>query len=467
MTGLVKVNRILIAAPKSGSGKTMITCGLLNLLKKSGRDVTSFKCGPDYIDPMFHKKVLGIYGGNLDTFFLGREKIRRILPGCGHKDAVMEGVMGLYDGVGGLSLNGSCYEVASFTGTPIVLVVDGKGTGRTLLSTIKGILSDDTDHLIKGVILNRVSASFYERLRAVLEEGLMEAGFDVKLLGFIPELKDVAFGSRHLGLMMPGEIESVREKIDVVSKNIEEYCDVDALISIMESAEALEEGQDEAVSMPGQQDNDRARLAVAMDDAFCFYYRENLELLKRSGVELCFFSPLQDKAIPDGIDGIYLGGGYPELHLKELSENESMRDSIKEAIESGMPVIAECGGFMYLHSTIAGEDGREYEMAGVLDGSCSKKEHLVRFGYVELENAGGSANSSFAASLNGMRGHEFHYFDSTVNGSDMLIRKPGTDLSWSGMHIGKGQVFGFPHMYFESDPEFVKEFVKVMRDGRG
>ncbi len=466
----LKNNRIMIAAPKSGSGKTLFTCGLLNLLKRSGRDVTSFKCGPDYIDPMFHKKVLGIYGGNLDTYFCGPGGVRSILGGCGHKYAVIEGVMGVYDGLGGLSLEGSSYDAAMATDTPIILVVDARGAGRTILSTVKGILADDEKRLIKGIILNKVSGSFYERLKTAAEESLGKAGFDVKILGYLPKLESVNIDSRHLGLMMPGEVDSIREKIDLLSDTIDKYCDIGEILSIMEGAEEIpvEGGKShgDGADQPVQESNP-VRLAVAMDDAFCFYYKENLKALESLGAKLCFFSPLKDEKLPEGTAGIYIGGGYPELHLKELEENESMRKSIKDAIDSGTPTIAECGGFMYLHESIRDEEGRERSMVGAVNGSCSKQDHLVRFGYVELDDKGGTAEGSFARALKGMRGHEFHYYDSTDNGSDMIVRKVGSALSWDAMHVRKGQVFGFPHMYFPSAPEFTGEFVKVMRDGRG
>jgi cobyrinic acid a,c-diamide synthase len=508
LTNPVKINRIMLAAPKSGSGKTLITCGLLSLLDRDKGDVISFKCGPDYIDPMFHKKVLGIYGGNLDTCFCTPSRTREILAACGHEVAVVEGVMGLYDGIGGLSLQGSSYDVARATDTPIVLIMDAKGAGRTLISTIKGILADDTEHLIKGLILNKVSSSFYERLKSAAMEELAAAGYDVKLLGFVPELKDVAIDSRHLGLLMPEEIRNIREKIDMIGECIRENCDLEALWQIMTEAPQLNlEG---GLSGFGGQNGPRGRgyratqsgpitpspgtilppeppgtilppeppestestrptLAVAMDEAFCFYYRENLELFKRLGAELKFFSPMRDNALPEGTRGIYIGGGYPELHLKELSENRAMREAIRSAVESGMPLFAECGGFMYLHDTIKDEAGRDYEMVGAVHGSCDKKEHLVRFGYVELCPAKGTSKAagSLAQKLQGMKGHEFHYYDSTDNGADCMVHKIGADKNWMGLHANETQVMGFPHLYLESDPEFAEEFVRLMRDGRG
>ncbi len=467
-------NRILIAAPKSGSGKTMITCGLLNLIKDRGMDVTSFKCGPDYIDPMFHKKVLGIYGGNLDTFFCSRDKVKEILLSCGHENAVIEGVMGIYDGLGGLLPEGSCYDIAGATDTPIILVVDGKGAGRSLVSTIKGFLLDDTSHLIKGIILNRVSPTFYQRLKDLLAKELGKVSPDIRLLGALPEIKDITIDSRHLGLLRPDEIEDIREKISAVSEAISENLDVDGIFAIMgDHVKCPDEAtKDESNS----KENSIVNLAVAMDDAFCFYYKENLTLLENLGANIIYFSPLKDKKIPDNIQGLYIGGGYPELHLKELTENTSMRESIKNAVKNGLPTIAECGGFMYLHDQIVSPEGVTYDMVGAVGGICSKKDRLVRFGYVELahealtvetNNVPGADNKpGLAPFLSGIRGHEFHYYDSTDNGSGMTAKKAGDEKTWSAMHVTGNSVLGFPHLYFESKPEFAKAFVEKMRDVR-
>ncbi len=468
----------MIAAPSSGSGKTLITCGLLNLLKEEKRDVTSFKCGPDYIDPMFHRKVLGIYGGNLDTYFCPREKVRDILFGCGHEIAVIEGVMGIYDGIGGLSIEGSCYDIARATDTPIVLVVDGRGAGRSLFSVIKGILSDDREHLIKGLILNRVSENFYRRLKALLEKELKEEGYDVRLLGAISTLKNLSIDSRHLGLLRPDEVEGLREKIHELSEALSRHLDIEALLGIMEEANDavpdkthIEESESQAKDRTpdkGSQLNRTVNLAVAMDDAFCFYYKENLELFEKLGVSIKFFSPLKDRKLPENNQGIYIGGGYPELHLKELSDNITMKNSIKAAIDSGLPSIAECGGFMYLHELIFDEEGRSFEMVGAVTGSCRKMDHLVRFGYVELfsDVSEGAPDSSFSGALSGIRGHEFHYYDSTDNGACMLVKKGGDEKTWRAMHVDGKRVFGFPHLYLESKPFFAEKFVEAMRNVR-
>ena len=464
MSKVHTVNRILIAAPKSGSGKTLVTCGLLQLFLQKSLDVTSYKCGPDYIDPMFHDRVLGVSGGNLDTFFCNREKTAELLSGCGHSYAVLEGVMGIYDGLGGLELQASGYDVAAATRTPVLLVMDAGRSGRTLISLIRGILQDDSEHLIRGILLNRISEGFYGRLSAAVNEALSEEGYPARVIGYLPEMKEVKWDSRHLGLLRPEEIPGLLEMLHTVAETLERCCDISALLRIMESAEnpAVEVAK-EVSGHSGEKSGDRLlRLAVAKDEAFCFYYRENLRLLERLGVTIVPFSPIHDAHLPEGIQGLYLGGGYPELFLPELSGNTSMREEIRQAIEGGLPSLAECGGFMYLHESIRDPEGREMPMAEVIPGSCRRMDRLQRFGYVTLlaEHAEGLADA-----LSGMKGHEFHYYESTNCGTDICVVKAGDRKEWTAMHVGEDHVWGFPHLYLESCPAFAERFTEVMRNG--
>ncbi len=472
--------RILFASTKSGGGKTLITCGFLTVLKNHGLDVCACKCGPDYIDPMFHRAVLQTESGNLDTFFSGRDGVRKILRFDPHAYCVIEGVMGIYDGIGGLMQEASSYDVASATDTPVILIVDAQGLGRTVISLVKGILSDDKEHRIRGIICNKVSAKFYERLKPVMEEELRSAGYDVRSVGYLPKLSGVDFAKRHLGLLMPDEIENFSEQIRKVADAIETCWDIPAVLSIMESAAGdlgeacTEPSWSQAADETGDfhkntiRDNtlqNPLRLAVARDEAFCFYYPENLKLFAQKGVEIVPFSPLHDHSLPENVQGILLGGGYPELYAKALSENTGMIDSVKNAIRNGLPSLAECGGFLYLHEELFDEEGTAYPMAGVIKGSCRKQKGLTRFGYVTLQTVPGSELSagSLVHALAGMRGHEFHYYDSTDNGSDMLLMKAGEEISWAAMHVSADYVFGFAHLYYASDPAFVDAFIDRMR----
>ena len=330
----MRLPRVMIAAPKSGSGKTLITCGLLEALKRSDTDVRAYKCGPDYIDPMFHRSVLGIPGGSLDTFFSTEEEIRQTLAGCGSEAVVIEGVMGIYDGVTGMQGKGSCYDVAAASSTPVVLVIDVKGMGQTMLSVIKGILLDDRDSLIKGIVLNRISKGYLSQTEPLLDGMLKkisaDRGSDVRLLGGIPASKDISLESRHLGLLMPGDIEDLKKQLDHAANLIEENLDMEALAEIMQGAPELSAAD---ASGEAQGEDDGLCLAVARDEAFCFYYEENLLMLKNCGITIKEFSPLHDSCIPEDADGLLLGGGYPELHAEELSANTGMLNSIKAAID--------------------------------------------------------------------------------------------------------------------------------------
>ncbi len=470
-------NKVMIAAPGSGSGKTTITCALLSVLKKRGYDPASFKCGPDYIDPMFHKKVLGIEGRNLDTYFAGEEGVKSVVQKSGKTHAVIEAVMGLYDGISPEKLFGSSYEVAVAVNSPIILVVDAQGVGRTIISLIKGMLCDDTEHLIKGIILNRISEAFYKNLKPVLQKELEEIRSDVTVFGFFPKTSDIAVGSRHLGLMLPAEIDDIREKIERAASVLEENVDIDGIIRIMEQSGSAEGTSKKSLKGPPvikYEDNNRDKgnegnssgpiLAVALDEAFCFYYRDNLELFEKLGVRIEFFSPIHDRKLPSDCHGILIGGGYPENHLPELAANKEMIASIKKALDKGIPSLAECGGFMYLHSKAKDRDDKEYDLVGAIDATCHYTGRLVRFGYMEIEKISDTtAGDELTQSLVGMRGHEFHYYDSDCNGDAFVAGKPMKDVKWNCMVVKDNGIWGFPHFYYGSDPEFIRNFVERMK----
>lgn len=493
--GLHNESRILIAATSSGSGKTLITCGILRLLKQLNMDPVSFKCGPDYIDPMFHRTVLKVDSSNLDSFFLPPEELNEIVDNSQGKIAVIEGVMGIYDGSAVDSYEGSCYSVAKAVHAPVILVVDAKGAGRTIISLIKGILADDDCRLIKGIILNRMSGYYYKKIAGVLEKEIGNQRDDVRLLGFLPKLDGIGIDSRHLGLKMPEEICDIDSQIDTVAAAIKENCDIDKLLEISRAEVCNEENIHKKVDITQRGDNEievditccsddtslvDITLAVARDSAFCFYYKENIEQFEKLGVNIQYFSPLEDKQLPDA-DGILLGGGYPELYLERLSANKSMLESVKTAIDSKIPVLAECGGFMYLHDCIEDSEGKEYAMAGVIQGKCKDTGHLVRFGYITLEESAASeaagnalagadlmdtesAGAGHAQSpVSGIKAHEFHYYDSTNNGTSLVARKPDGSKTWECMISDGVSYMGFPHLYYKSKPEFVIKFVEAMR----
>lgn len=380
----MKLDRVMIAAPKSGSGKTTITCAILQTLKDMGKQVVSYKCGPDYIDPMFHQRVIGIPSKNLDTFFTGENDTRKLLlkNRTGEEISVIEGVMGLYDGLGGVREEGSSYHLAKVTKTPIILVVDAKGMGRSVIPLIAGFLAYDTEHLIRGVILNRMSKSYYEIIKP-----LIEAELQIRVLGYLAERQQLQIQSRHLGLHLPGEIKEIQRQLEVAAEELQKSVSIETIIQIAASAETIEIEKitETTEKITSTELITKPLIAVARDEAFCFYYEDNLLLLKEYGADIAYFSPLHDKELPEGSSGLLLGGGYPELYAKELEENTAMRKEIKAAVESGMPVVAECGGFLYLHTAIRDRDGHPYQMAGVLPAACQDTKKLVRFGYIELE----------------------------------------------------------------------------------
>ena len=439
----------MIAAPKSGSGKTTITCALLQILKERGENVSSCKCGPDYIDPMFHRQVLGVPARNLDTFFTGEAQTRKLFlrDRSDGELVVMEGVMGLYDGLGGIREEGSSYHLAKVTQTPIILVVDAKGMGKSVIPLIAGFLAYDEAHLIKGVILNRMSAAYYEILKPIAEQEL-----GITVLGFFPENKTLQIASRHLGLLLPNELEDLRGQIQIAAQKLKETVDILGLLQIAENLEPLAADTCEREKQPIE----KTRIAVARDEAFCFYYEENLRMLAQAGAELVFFSPIHDTALPEDIHGLLLGGGYPEIYAKQLSENVSMRTAVREAVLSGIPKVAECGGFLYLHTMLTDREGRSYPMAGVLSGKCFDTGKLVRFGYIELEEKSGH----FLPQGSRIRGHEFHYYDSEDNGADCTAYKPTTGCNYACIHAGENHWYGFPHLYYPSCPEFAEKFVE-------
>ena len=450
----MKLNRIMIAAPGSGSGKTTITCALLKALKNKGERVVSYKCGPDYIDPMFHEQVIGISSKNLDTFFTADDVTRELLlKNRTEKDfVVIEGVMGLFDGLGGIREEGSSYHLAKVTETPIILVIDAKGMGRSVMPLIAGFLEYDKEHLIQGVILNKMSKSYYEIIKPLIEDEL-----SISVLGYFTDQKDIHIESRHLGLIMPCELADIQNQLQVLSEELDKTVDVEAIGHIAEQAKELLIAQKQ-VNVNGRSCEECSRpvIAVAKDEAFCFYYEDNLLMLQENGAKIKYFSPLHDEALPDGCDGLLIGGGYPELYADKLSRNISMRDAIKQAINMGMPVVAECGGFMYLHDAIIDKDGNRHAMVGVIPATCSYKGKLVRFGYVEIQEH----QNFFLPEGAIIKGHEFHYFDSTDNGENCIAIKPTTGKKHLCVMAGENYWMGFPHLYYPSNPCFAERFVK-------
>lgn len=448
---IMKLPRIMLAAPASGSGKTLITCGILKALVNRGYRTASFKCGPDYIDPMFHSRVIGTRSGNLDTFFT-EPKTTRYLFGKAAGEAeisVVEGVMGYYDGLAGISTKASSADVAETLEIPVVFIVNCRGLSISAVPLLKGFLEYKNPSNIQGVILNQVSEGMYPDMKRLIEEQL-----PLKVLGYVPSVPDLVLKSRHLGLVLPGEIRELQKKLDDLAKLLEKTLDMDALLAMAAAAPELTY---EAPRVPHLKEDKKVSVAVAEDEAFCFTYRDNLKLLEEMGAKLVSFSPLYDKELPKGIQGLILSGGYPELHADILSKNTSMCTSVYQTVTGGLPCIAECGGFLYLHKTLEGADGGVYPMAGVLKANAYRKDKLSRFGYVTLEAL---EDQMLLKKGEEIRGHEFHYWESESCGGSMRAKKPLRKRSWECVH-GSGTLYaGFPHLFFYSNPSAAWNFLQ-------
>lgn len=452
-----KIPGIMLAAVKSGSGKTTLTCALLELLKEKGLNPQAFKCGPDYIDPMFHREVIGVPSHNLDCFFASKEQLREIYLDSmdGKGMAVVEGAMGLFDGLGGISEEGSAYQVAAILRLPIVLIVDAHGMGRSILPLLAGFLQYDKEKRIAGVLLNKTSGHFYQAIAPVIETELK-----LPVLGYLPKKKELALESRHLGLKLPEEMEDLKKQICQAAKLVEESVSIEKVVELAGRAENLPIAEKAVLSKGLETEvNAVVKIGIARDEAFCFYYEDNLKLLEKMGAELVAFSPLHDTRLPEGLDGIVLGGGYPELYAKQLEQNASMREAVRNAIAAGMPSLAECGGFMYLHHALEDEKGNTYAMCKVVPGKCFYTGKLVRFGYIELEEK----EAVFLKKETAIKGHEFHYYDSENNGQDCIAKKAITERSWECVHSEKGYFWGFPHLYYPSNPDFAEHFIREAR----
>ncbi len=448
----MKIPRILLAAGSSGSGKTLITCGLLEALVERGLKTASFKCGPDYIDPMFHSRVIGTKSRNLDTFFTVPEVTKYLLTRNARdcEVAVMEGVMGFYDGVAGTTTRASAYDLAKVTDTPVILIVNSRGMSVSLAAYVKGFLEYKKDSHIKGVIFNQMSPMLYPRMKKLLEEEL-----GVVVLGYVPKVEDCVIESRHLGLVLPDEIPELKDRLHKLAGVLEETLDIDRILELAGEAPDLLDAKPESVT--DFRLSEPVRIGVAEDEAFCFFYADNFRLLGEMGAEIVPFSPMEDKQLPDDLDGLLLYGGYPELIGKKLEQNTTMKDMIREKLKAGMPCMAECGGFMYLHEEMEGMDGNFYQMAGVIPGKAYRTPKLSRFGYVTLTQKKPALGMEDFGEI---PAHEFHYFDSENCGEDFHAAKPESKRGWDCIHGTDTMLAGFPHLYYYGNPEVPKAFLK-------
>lgn len=439
MEQLCSVPRILISATGSGCGKTTVTAAILGALCKRGLQVQSFKCGPDYLDPMFHQYITGRPAYHADPFFLEPQPMRRLVSrvGASADVSVLEGAMGYYDGIGQTE-RASAYTVSQILEVPTLLVLSPKGMGCSAGALCQGFLQFRRPNSIRGILLNDIRSGMYSYYRDILER---ETG--CKVYGYLPHLPEAHLESRHLGLLTAAEVDGLDQKLSLLAQTAEETLDLDGILALASDTAPL------PAAAPLKKPEPAFRLGVAQDAAFCFYYAENLELLEQCGAQLVPFSPLSDAVLPEHLDGLYLGGGYPELFLPRLSDNTSFLQSLHTARKSGMPLLAECGGFLYLQESMTGADGVAYPLAGILPGTSHLQDRLCRFGYVTLR---AQEDTLLGPAGTEIQGHEFHYADTTENGTAFSAVRPN-GKQWRAVVSRPGLAAGFPHLYFPSNPE--------------
>lgn len=444
------MKRIMIAGTHSGVGKTTLTAGLIYALRRRGWQVTPFKVGPDYIDPGFHAAAAGVPAGNLDSWMVPRDQVLEVLqrrvPAGGI--AVIEGVMGIYDGRKGQGEIGSSAHVAKISGTPVVLVASGAKMARSAAAMVGGYLHFDKEVPFAGVVFNHLSGDSHYRL---LQEAV-DSHLSLPVFGYLPKNEQAAVPERHLGLMPAAEKAGLQELLTLLADLVEKTIDVDAIVAAASAAGPLPEISSPV--FPAQPTAAVCRIAVARDEAFHFYYPENLDLLRSYGAELVPFSPLHDEALPDDIHGVLLGGGFPEMFAEQLADNVSMRAAVKAAAATGLPVYAECGGYMYLAQELAGFDGRAWPMAGVFPGRAVMRQKRRALGYVEVE---GLPGNYLLRQEERCRGHEFHWSDmETVSAPALFNKVPQAEAAGEQFCNCLGS---YIHLHFLSNPAVARRFV--------
>lgn len=427
----------IISSNGSGKGKTTVTLGILKAFKDSGFKVQSYKIGPDYIDGDFHQHITGVTTRNLDLYLMGEDGVKASFS-RGHGDiGVVEGVMGLYDGKG-ISSEYSTAHVAKVLNLPVILVLSPKAKMATICAEINGLMNFEKVN-IAGIILNNVDENYYDLLKLSIERYC-----NIVVLGYVPKNEELILKSRHLGLVQSSEIENLDQKIDICSKLIKKHVNMEKLAKI-----AIDSGvfpDNFHLASKG------LKIAVAYDKAFNFYYRENIELLEELG-EVQYFSPLKDKEIPKNIDFLYLGGGYPEVFIDELSENKSMLNSIKSSLESGTKCYAECGGLMYLTGSIEGKS-----CVGFFNGKAYMTGSLQHFGYAKMSVSVENNTLPKGISINC---HEFH--KSYVELEEKTICQvqkdtyDGTVKQWKSGYLKKNTIATYAHVHFFGNLDMVRK----------
>lgn len=452
----MKCPRFVLAGTNSGVGKTTITLGLLNGFKRRGVDVQPFKSGPDYIDPAFHTFVTGNVSRNLDAWLLPEMAIKNLMnkSGAGKALSIIEGVMGFYDGHTVHKRKGSTAHLSKIVEAPVVLILNGSGISTSAAAIVHGFKSFDPEVNVAGVILNMVNS---ERHYDILKDAI-ETFTGVKCYGYLKKNLDMNLSSRHLGLIPSYEVDQLREKIDLISDMMDESIDFDGLLALGQSAPVLRS----SALMPHKQFSD-LKIGVPKDKAFNFYYQDNLDLLETLGAELIYFSPMYDEEVPLGLDGLYIGGGFPEVFAKTLSDNTSMLSSMRRFVESERPVYAECGGLMYMCHKIVDLEGKAFEMVGILPNETLMTKRLQHFGYVDV-----SLGQDALIGKKGMTfmAHEFHrskVIDMEQDIKSYIVEKnkgDGDIKKWQCGYSYKNFLGGYAHVHFYNNLEIPVHFLE-------
>jgi len=453
-----KIPRVMIAGTHSGAGKTTIATAVMAMLHKKGLRVQPYKVGPDYIDPGFHRAATGRVSRNLDTFFLGEAGVKEVFvrSAASADICVIEGVMGLYDGIGAGD-EGSSARVAEILGCPVILVVDARSMARSAAAVVWGYANLPGGISLAGVILNRVGS---ERHFNILTEAIEEKT-GVPVLGGILRDHALHMPERHLGLVPSVENEQVREVKDILAERVAKGVSAEKLVNLARSAPALGAEENIFAVEPGEP----VRLGIVRDSAFNFYYQDGLDLLSAMGAELVYCSALVDRALPERVDGLYIGGGFPEMFIEQLADNRPFIDDLKRRVITGLPVYAECGGLMYLCRSIADFAGREHAGAGILPARCRMEKKRVALGYVKATALRDNVLVPRGAVL---RGHEFHY--SSITGHNLVpgweLRKPGASAGRPDGHAAGNVLAGYLHIHFAGSPDAACGFIKSCADYR-
>ncbi|MDO5036992.1 MAG: cobyrinate a,c-diamide synthase [Tissierellia bacterium] len=449
-------SRILISACQSNSGKTTLTMGLIKAALLMGKEVCSFKSGPDYIDPLFHKEALRVPSYNLDLFLMGEDYVKDLLKKKTHQADMtfIEGAMGYYDGIGTGS-QGSAWDLARTTKTPSILILAPKGLAASLGAMVKGYLTYKDPSMIKGFILNKVSPMMFSYYKKIIQELT-----DIPVLGFLPNIEDISLESRYLGLLGVDEIEDIEGKIDRLGRTLLETVDMEALFEIGRQAKDLEPGKSFSYKKP---DGQVLKLGLAQDKALSFYYPDVLESLEEAGWGLEPFSILEDPALPEGISALYLGGGYPESYAEAISNNQSLLEDIKNKYQEGLPILAEGGGYMVLQESYR-EGEKTYPWIGLLPGEVQLTDRLQNFGYGSLSF---EKDHLLGTRDKPIKSHEFHYSRLDREGEDILTQKPQSRKNWKSGQVGDHLFASYSHLHLASDPDLMDAFISRARQYKG